>query len=83
MAKTMTVYEWCVIDPRLDRPFFSSSPPTTLERLSEMKVIRFEKQVPDPSEPDEAIFNSENQKNLANSMFEVARERFEKEKSRK
>ena len=37
----MIMYEWVVIDPRFDRPFFSSSPPpATLERTKGMEVIR-------------------------------------------
>ena len=80
---SMVIYEWCVIDPRLDRPFFSSSPPTTLERLPGMEVIRFEKIVPEVVQVDEVItVRDEDTRKIAATLFGIAKSRFEDRKSR-
>jgi hypothetical protein len=45
----MIKYLWCVVDPGLDRPFFSyDPPPDTLARTPGMVVIRYDYEVPDP-----------------------------------
>lgn len=46
---------WSIIDPTMDRPFFSSSPPPgSLLRKSGLQVLRFEYDVPDPT-PGEVV----------------------------
>jgi len=45
----MITYQWAVIDPAFDRPFFSSSPPpATLLMKAGMQVIQYAIEVPDP-----------------------------------
>lgn len=47
---------WAVIDPELDRPFFSSSPPPdTLKRKPGLQVIRFEVKVAEPAAVDHVL----------------------------
>lgn len=78
---SMVVYEWCVIDPRLDRPFFSSFPPTTLERLPGMEVVRFEKIVSEVVPVDEVItVQDEDPREIAATLFNIAKSRFEDRK---
>lgn len=75
----MIVHEWCVIDPKLDRPCFSSFAPETLERTPEVVVIRFDRVVPDPVKVDEVIEirDEDHKKNFAASMYEAAKKKYE------
>ncbi len=44
----MIVNIWVTLDPKGDRPYVSTSPPTTLARLPGMQVFLVEVFIPDP-----------------------------------
>lgn len=68
----MIVHEWCVIDPRLDRPCFSSTPPTTLRKDPEIKVVRFDRVEQELVEVDiiENVSSKEEARARAQGLFE-------------
>lgn len=63
---------WAVIDPKLDRPFFSyDPPPVTLERTPGMRVIRYEYELPNPVASVEVrgVYTEEEARQHARTVF--------------
>lgn len=71
---TMIQSLWCVIDPTLDRPFFSSEPPAdTLSLPPGGRIIRFQWQVPEPSKNEVCHVKSEEEaRQLGGEFFAKA-----------
>jgi hypothetical protein len=44
----MIVNVWLVLDPKGDRPYVQTHPPTTLARQPGMRVLHYELNVPEP-----------------------------------
>lgn len=73
----MIKYLYAVIDPKFDRPFFSSNPPpATLERTLGMQVIRYDIEVPDPAKPHGVVevVSEERARQHARDVFKALKE---------
>lgn len=72
MKTNIIVHEWCVIDPKLDRPCFSSTPPVTLRKDPEIVVVRFDRIEEETIDVDtvENVHSKEEARSRAKELFE-------------